>query len=476
MAVQTALEDGCKKTSMKDVTPKIAYTAELDYAHEKLSGAAPTAPKRARHPVRSAKYIIAFNFAAIALSIALWTGLSLIPHARLHAAHGARVSGVIFAISSIPIGAAIAFITVFWIREMFQVEIRWFSWTTWAPVMAYSIWDFFVYSLFALIGLFPVPFLPVYGGGLAYCVIPPLVVYLFGLPASVKAQPNFLRKFASSIIISGCLNVYWFLLFAFYFGFISVPAQTGPQILVLTVVKTFTLVFASVQIKLVHGIARSLGHPDAEDVAALGKLLIECAFECYIFLVIPDMHDWTVFGFWIGLDIACLILELFHRYETSVDFIFHRFFPNQIHKLGSTHDLDEGIRIRIKHCLVSVMAKVFGTFIFTFLCLAFKYGPNSEWYPLLSSFPDSVILDAMMKAWIALSVILVVAGICLTVSHFRGRPLAKFAGQLFGRYHHLFMAIYLCAPIFPFTHMGIHWNTLDYIWTSLRGDELHGHL
>ncbi|KAI9001884.1 hypothetical protein BC832DRAFT_122963 [Gaertneriomyces semiglobifer] len=453
MAVQTALEDGSQKASMKDVSPKIAHTAELDYAHEKLSGVVPTASKGTKQPTRSAKYIIAFNILAISLSIALWTGSSLIPHAKLHAAKGPRVSGVIFAVTSLPINVAIAFVTVFWIREMFQVEIRWFSWTTWAPVLAYGLWDVFVYAIFGLIGLFPVPFLPIYGGGLAYCVVPPLIVYMYGLPASVKSQPNFLRKFASSIVISGCLNFYWFLLFAFYFGFISVPAETGPQILVLTVVKTFTLVFTSVQIKLVHGVAKSLGHPNAEDVAALGKLLTECAFEAYIFLVIPDMHDWAVFGFWIALDIACLILELFHRYETSVDFVLHRLFPKQIHRLGSTHDLDQGIRIRIKHCLVSVVAKIFGTLIFTFLCVAFKYGPNSEWYPLLSTFPDDVIHDAMMKAWIALAVILLVAGSCLSVSHLKGRPLAKFAGQLFGRYHYLFMAIYLCAPIFPFTHM-----------------------
>ncbi|KNC99103.1 uncharacterized protein SPPG_06047 [Spizellomyces punctatus DAOM BR117] len=370
---------------------------------------------------------------------------------------------------NLPISIAISLSTVFWIRELFGLSIRWWSKDTWWPVLAYMVWNFIVYSIFALIPLFPVPFMPVYGGGLAYSVVPPLITYLFCLPTHVKAQPDFLKKFASSIIVSGSLNVYWFVLFGFYFAFINTPNTTGLQIMLLAIIKIFTVVFGGIQVKLVHSVARLLGHKEGENIGALAKLFIETAFETYIFLVIPDMHDWAVFGFWLALDISCLFLELFHKYETALDIVLSRFGRLKISHLGSSEDLEETIRVRTKHYLVSVVSKVFGTCVFSTLLATWYYGPNKEWYPIFASFPEAVVTDAIFKAWLALAAILIHLMGTLAVFRYRGVPVAKYARQFFGRYAPLFVGIYLCAPIFPFTHMGKHWYCLEYMWEVVHG-------
>lgn len=65
-----------------------------------------------------------------------------------------------------------------------------------------------------------------------------------------------------------------------------------------------------------------------------------------------------------------------------------------------------------------------------------------------------MIHDAIMKAWIALPIILLHCVLSLLFVRFRwGSDVSKFARQFFGRYWPLFVAIYLAAPVFPFTHM-----------------------
>lgn len=57
--------------------------------------------------------------------------------------------------------------------------------------------------------------------------------------------------------------------------FISMRQSTGLQILVLAVIKLFTMVFMGIEIKLVHAVAHSLGHAEGENIGALAKLLTE---------------------------------------------------------------------------------------------------------------------------------------------------------------------------------------------------------
>ncbi|KAI9091794.1 hypothetical protein DFS34DRAFT_634105 [Phlyctochytrium arcticum] len=409
---------------------------------------------------------IALHALGMLASVALWTGASLVPFGPIYAEYGARVSGLVFTATNIPISIAISLVTVFWIRELFSVGIDVWSRTTWWPVLAYAGYNVFAYGIFAMVKLFPVPFLPIYGGGTAYSVVPPLVIYMTGLPKSIIATPGFWKKFVSSIVISGALNVYWFVLFAFYYCFIRMPQSTILQMILLVIVKMFTEFFIAVQIKLVSNVAKSLGHKEAENIGTLAKLLTECAFETYAFLVIPDMEGWAVFSFWLGLDIILLVLEIYSDYEEVI--------ARWITKLTGAKpkppvDHDEEIRVRVKHCLVSIHAKIFGTLVFTALLLAWRFGPNSTWYPLFSSLSVHVIKDSLLKAWISL-VLIVVAGFGLMLAlQYRGIDWRLFGNQFFRRYMPIFWGIYLCAPIFPYTHMGIHWYSIEYMLDTANG-------
>ncbi|KAJ3280230.1 hypothetical protein HK104_000818 [Borealophlyctis nickersoniae] len=407
----------------------------------------------------------------------------------------------------------------YWILTCLGLPFNWKDWRMYLPCVALAVACFVSYGIPIAMGKWPTPFTPIYGGGSLYNVFPPLVTYLL-MPADLKKEDQFWKKFLWSATVPLCADMFWFICILYYLAIAMVDEVYRLPIIILF--KFVTMLFIGAMISLLHEVIhRNQGHTgDPIRLGGTAKLLIDCSYEIYVFFTLSLIESWGAFGIYLAVEMAALTLELYHKQSSTAIAIFH--VPlNFLRTVGimkgpaaksstavdnekcegkkdakrppavlppSAFDLHHGVHpnypvdgakigtgaeqqkkdlsaedyTRVVHYILSVHARVYGAIVVSLLLPTWYHGPNKEAY--IFDFPPHELPTSIIKMWLSVLASFIHFGVASVylkrTKHIDMIAIWKRMGvKFFGS----FIATYLTAPIFPVSQMGKEWNTIWFL-------------
>ncbi|KAJ3163121.1 hypothetical protein HDU86_002290 [Geranomyces michiganensis] len=348
------------------------------------------------------------------------------------------------------------------------------------------------------------PASPVWGGS-TYLTVPSTVTYLL-LPASLKSEPGFLKRFIWTSLVSANGFIFFFQTVVYYLLFTVVPENF--RILIIIGFKLVTTAYSGFTVKLVHKVTdmNQMGDPIRD--AAAYKFFIEACYEMYIFFTLHDIHGWGYYSIYLGMEMLILTFELWHDEESMFDWLVkpvkdfhkkmsHKYKPAseprplaqgnkshysvsaKAHKSSHAHNLPDAKAIamsnamlfvegrkhfnaRILHYCVSVQARIYGAVATTVLLPTWYWGPNHSFF--IFNFSGDELWFSIGQIWLAVGVTLIHFVIARHVlwRMFAVDVLAAWIGfaDLFSDY---FWATYMTAPVFPAVQLPRQWSMVWWV-------------
>ncbi|KAJ3151240.1 hypothetical protein HDU89_002079 [Geranomyces variabilis] len=351
------------------------------------------------------------------------------------------------------------------------------------------------------------PASPVWGGS-TYLTVPSTVTY-FLLPAELKSEPGFLKRFIWTSLVSANGFIYFFQTVIYYLLFTVVPDNF--RILIIIGFKLVTTAYGGWTVKLVHKVTDLNGSGDAIRDAAAYKFFIEACYEMYIFFTLHDIHGWGYYSIYLGMEVMLLTFELWHDQESTLDFLtiplknmfkkisdarmppaeprplvsqskdhhLHHSHGKALEKSSHAHNLPDAAAIamsnamlfvegrkffnaRILHYCVSVQARIYGAIATSVLLPTWYWGPNSSFF--IFTFSADQLWFSIGQIWLAVGVTLIHFIIARHVLWrlYTVDILAAWIGfaDLFSDY---FWATYLTAPVFPAVQLPRQWSMVWWV-------------
>ncbi|KAJ3280340.1 hypothetical protein HK104_000739, partial [Borealophlyctis nickersoniae] len=232
----------------------------------------------------------------------------------------------------------------YWILTCLGLPFHWKDPRMYLPCLALGLACFVIYGIPIAAGQWPTPFIPIYGGGILYNIIPPAVTYLL-VPAELRRESGFGIKFLWSSTVPMFTDMFWFICILYYLAIAMVDEVYRLPIIILF--KFVTMLFIGAMISLLHEVIhRNQGHTGGTIQSALevplecaelaeqkinsstfrlgaAKLLIDCSYEIYVFFTLSLIESWGTFGIYLAIEMAALTLELYHKQSSTANAIFH---------------------------------------------------------------------------------------------------------------------------------------------------------
>lgn len=409
----------------------------------------------------------------VVVSLFLWLGIYSIPFSWYYDTNY-NLSMGLFVLNNVLQMPLFCFGGVYWMRTLLGLRIHFWSLKTWMPILVYEIATLALYVPLYLYKekSWPIPFLPVWGGGLLYFTTVVPTVY-FQIEREIRAEPTFKKRFLTASIVPAITNFYYFVLLAFYIAISSLIDYPVLQIGIHIIFHIFAKIFFVLRTKAIRATTQSTDPHELTAMFMLNSFELGAAAEVYFSIVVPHMRIW-VFIIARGTENLLMFYHLFEdkirlrgRLRAFSKLLFGM--DNKIKKVASVHLSVDELKTfefdwHMGRYFIHWLCEAFGIIYFVVTVPSLYYGPNSAWFGFRYDV-DSLIraiagnLISLVPFWLNFLISWTI------IKRKYNRDLLKFGTLLLQQKLVRIMLPALCClvPVHLYCQLGYHWNVVWFL-------------